>query len=146
MWWEYSLIFPFTTSWIPNFPLREILGKCENFLSFCLHGSQSSRSREFYSERYSETTTGYLAGPHCNVQIILQSTSLSGSPHGIRVLIWGHEISSSRYFWYKEIPNGDGDELDHSTHFKNCLEIYLCLTPLGGGPGLDFFFLLCMVP
>ena len=42
------------------------------------------------------------------------------------------------------------DELDHSTHFKNCLEIYLCLTP-HPPPGLEiskqfFVFLLCMVP
>ena len=42
------------------------------------------------------------------------------------------------------------DELDHSTHFKNCLEIDLGLTP-SPPTGLEiskkkFFFLLCMVP
>ena len=42
------------------------------------------------------------------------------------------------------------DELDHSTHFKNCLEIDLGLTP-SPPTGLEIseqflVFLLCMVP
>ena len=42
------------------------------------------------------------------------------------------------------------DELDHSTHFKNCLEIYLGLAP-SPPTGLEiskhfFFFLLCTLP
>ena len=42
------------------------------------------------------------------------------------------------------------DELDHSTHFKNCMEIDLGLTPTpptGMEISIHFFvFLLCMVP
>ena len=42
------------------------------------------------------------------------------------------------------------DELDHSTHFKNCMEIDLGLTP-SPPTGMEisilfFVFLLCMVP